>query len=280
VSVGVIYLLTDIQLAARLVVSLYSLRRWYGGPITVFTTRPDSHAIGSRCALDHHLRVRQERCSERPGVGYTSSYLTKTLILEQSPYRTNLFLDADTIVNGDLSDVFAEARSVPLVATNFCGWSTMNEPTFRYLQRWRALQEGIVGRRFAIKKRIDQLTSNHYPSINSGVFAFRRVPRMLRRWDALTLAAKDLPNPDEIALQLMLLETDHRILGHQYNCHPHAWHNAFEPRIWHFAGRSHLAKGRCERIWLPLYNECQRAGVAGIGDWSKVQLRRQHRSVR
>src|SRR5262245_23129169 len=109
-SHGVVYLLTNIQLAARLVVSLYSLRRWYHGPIAVFTTRPESHEIGKRCADDPVLRVCQHRCIERPGLGYTSSYLTKTTILERSPYKISVFLDADTIVNGSISELFAHAR--------------------------------------------------------------------------------------------------------------------------------------------------------------------------
>jgi hypothetical protein len=277
---GVIYLLTDMQLAARLVVSLYSLRRWYSGPITVFTTRPESHAIASRCVSDRRLQVHHERCDERPGRGsYHSSYLTKTVFLEASPYRLSVFLDADTVVNGDISELFLEARSVNLVATAFCGMKTTAKPTSDLLQCWRALQDDAKMRSYKLKTRLDQLLFKQFPAINSGVFAFRHVPRILRRWDALTLAARNLPHPDEIALQLMLFETDHKILGYQYNCHPNSWHGAFAPKIWHFAGCSHLDKGRCEHIWLPLYKECQRLQIAGIPEWSKVRATRNHTSA-
>jgi hypothetical protein len=278
-SQGVVYLLTHIQLAARLVVSLYSLRRWYHGPITVFTTRPESHEIGKRCADDPNLRVRQEVCLERPGLGYTSSYLTKTTILERSPYRLSVFLDADTIVNGDIAELFAHANEAPLVATNFCSWTTMVEPTSNYLERWRTLQDGSVGKAFDLKDRIDRLLQNPYPAVNAGVFAFRNVRRVLRRWDALTWAARGLPMPDEISLQLMLLETKHRMLGSQFNCHPNTWRPGLEARIWHFAGRSHLARGRCEQIWLPLYKECRQRRIAGIDEWSKVRSRPKRRSL-
>src|SRR5262245_60028928 len=61
---GVIYLLTGPAHAVRLVVSLWSLRRHYQGPVTLFTTQPQSHVIGQRCQADDRLRVEHRQANE------------------------------------------------------------------------------------------------------------------------------------------------------------------------------------------------------------------------
>src|SRR5687767_15145988 len=102
-NVGVVYLLTNPQLAARLVVSIYSLRKWYDGPVTVFTTRPESHEIGQLLADDKRLVVDHRTTSEAEARNtHIAAYLTKPAVLAESPYERTIFLDADTLVVGCL----------------------------------------------------------------------------------------------------------------------------------------------------------------------------------
>ena len=93
---------------------------------------------------------------------------------------------------------------------------------------------------------------------------------ILPHWDALTLAAHNMPLPEEIALQLLLPEFDHSILAMKYNCHPMAYRGGDDVRIWHFAGATHLDHDPSRALWLPAYDECRQHNIARICEWSRI----------
>ena len=269
-SFGVIYLLTQMDAAARLVVSLRSLRHWYSGTVTLFTTRPESHEIGERCARDARLRVDHVQCAERGETRQQRAYLTKTLLASCLPYRRNVFLDADTVVVDDISELIHAAAGSPLTVTNFMGLSTTQLPFRKNVRPWRKLQD-TPGDTFELRKRIDRLLAFPYPAINSGVYAVERNKRFARRWNEISMFAREMTVPDEIGLQLLLFEFRHQILSHEFNYHPAGLRSHVRPRIWHFAGTTHLRTPECRNIWLTAYRECARENVAGIRAWSKVR---------
>jgi hypothetical protein len=268
-TLGIVYLLTHIQLAARLVVSVTSLRQWYDGPITVFTTRPESFNVGHALSNDRSLDIEHRTVQERPGQGHVSSYITKTSFLFKSPYERTVFLDADTLVVGPLDDLLAAALTEPLVVTQFCNWTTLEPNQRKRIHMWRRLQ-GRLGDRFDLKRLIDLTLSKPFPAVNSGVFAVDITSPFLQAWDALTWYGRRCPCPDEVSLQLLLPTSGHCILGPQYNAHP----NSIEPhpsvRIWHFAANSHLTYTSCRNLWWPAYEECYSNNVARIQTWSRV----------
>ena len=267
-STGIIYLLTNPQLAARLVVSIYSLRRWYSGPITLFTTRPESHNIGALCAEDQRLGIDHCRMHESNGKGHLSAYLTKTTLPRRGPYDVNVFLDADTLIWSSIDELLYAAQSVPLVVTGFCAGSTTCEPVKSRLMKWRKIRKE-ADRSYELRHRLKELLSTPFSAVNAGVFAFRRNADFAKRWIDLATLGRALPLPDEIALQIMLFEIEHMFLGYQYNCHPSFFDEQIGARIWHFAGRTHLSDS-CRPFWLPVYKECVRRDVAKLGTWSRV----------
>ena len=158
--VGVVYLLTHIQLAARLVVSIHSLRKWYTGPITLFTTRPDSHRIGALLAEDKRLGVEVARLKERRGEGYISSYITKTAAVRSSPYDATVFFDADTIIVGSLAELFHAAKTTPITATQYCNWTTTFAPVKERIEQWKALRGGAA-KRCDLTRLVEFATATH-----------------------------------------------------------------------------------------------------------------------
>ena len=269
-QIGIVYLLTHMRLAARLVVSLYSLRRWYRGPVTLFTTRPESHEIGDWCAADPRLRIDHRRLREQGGHAYVSAYLTKATLPQAAPYPVNVFLDADTLVCGPLHELFAAAASTPLVVTGFCGETTTEDPVKTRLQRWQQIAP-TLDPSFRVPQRVQELLNRPYPVINTGVMSFGRGAPFASRWDQLAMIGRQMPLPDETSLQILLAEIPHVFLGHQYNCHPLAFSHEIGAHIWHFAGRSHLSELCCP-IWLPAYQECVDLDVARISSWSRVEV--------
>ena len=264
---GVIYLLTGIQHAARLVVSLRSLRQYYSGPVTVFTTRPESHQIGEYCRNDSELMVDHVQISE--GVEHrNSSYVTKVTMLQNLPYEVSLFLDADTLVCGDIDELLYTAQHSEFVITSVANWTTADPHRQKLLKRWLELKEQLK-EQFPIEDLVRHCCENALPSINTGVFSLRRNATVLQPWLDLTTAGRDMPIPDETALQLLIPRFEHVLFGTQFNCRPGAVTDD-DIRIWHFLAGIHLKEQAAREIWLPAYEKCAARNTANIRAWSRV----------
>lgn len=265
---GVVYLLTAMPLAARLVVSLYSLRKWYDGPVTVFTTRPQSHEIGRLMAEDSRLNIQTEQLKERRGQGPVSSYLTKIDAARSSPYEATVFLDADTLIVGSVAELLRSAEQAAVTATQFCETTTADESIAYRLRRWKRLRSGVA-RELGTERLIDIQLATPFPAVNTGVFSVQRDTALFKEWDALARQGRHLPLPDELAFQILLLRHQHHILGGHFNCHP-CFANIPDVRIWHFVAATHLEYTVTQDAWLPMYRECQQLNVARITSWSRI----------
>ena len=264
---GVIYLLTGAQHAARLVVSVYSLRKHYRGPITVFTTRPESHDIGRMIAEDDRLGIELARFDESQG-GSNSTYLTKPRLMPATPYDATLFLDADTLVVGDVSELIEATQKHRLVVTGFCDWKTTGISVQKRLEMWIPLA-GTPGDEFGLQELIDT-SSLPLPAVNAGVLGFHRDSPIMDEWQRLTEFGRDTFLPDEVALQLLLPRYQHFLLGSQFNCSPAFGPYVRDVRIWHFVARSHLGHYESQELWKPAYDECFQADVAKMRTWSRL----------
>jgi hypothetical protein len=98
-----------------------------------------------------------------------------------------------------------------------------------------------------------------------------------KRWAKLARVGQKNPLCDEIALQLMLFETPHCVLGHHYNCHPNTYRSEIGVHVWHFAGLTHLLD-HCRQIWLPVFEECMKRNIAEIESWLDVEQEIRSRS--
>lgn len=269
-TVGVVYLLTDIQLAPRLIVSLHSLRRWYSGPITLFTTQKQSHEIGELCRKDPALRIRHERISEVGGIRHQSAYRTKANLANHFPYDYNVFLDADTLVVKPIDQLLDDSSDVSLTVTNFVGLTTNKNPFKANFSSWRKIQD-TPGDSFSIRQRMDIMLNNPITAINTGVYAARRCKKFAKRWNEIVQFGREMVIPDEVGMQLLLFEFSHNFLGQEYNFHPSGAKKGIKPRIWHFAGACHLQTSLARKTWLPAYRECEQKNIANITQWSRIE---------
>ncbi|NUQ65974.1 MAG: hypothetical protein HUU20_26230 [Pirellulales bacterium] len=268
---GIIYLLTGAAHGVRLVVSLWSLRQHYRGPVTLFTTRRASHVIAARCAADRRLRV-EHRVFENAPTGRNADFLTKVAILPHSPYEITALVDADTLVSGDVSALFSLAETEGFCATQFADWDTRKRVIRRRLESWRK-----VGRDKAERKHVNGLVDaalEGQPAVNSGVFAYRRGAEIVGRWQDLAELGRSTFICDEIALQLLLPHYPHKLLDCRYNCSPVYGIRQDDARIWHFHGERHVRDARCRKIWLPAYQACLGEDVAGLARWTPGEDRR------
>ncbi|MCG8648751.1 MAG: hypothetical protein MI861_02900 [Pirellulales bacterium] len=265
-KLGVAYLLTNADYAARVVVSIDSLRRWYDGPIMLVTTQPSAHELGRRFQNDARLRVSLKELSfDHPTKNF--AYLTKTSLFDHSPFDVTVFLDADTLVADDPDEFLRAARGSVLTVTCHANWQTTDTHRRKLLSGWRNIH-GAPRFRERVNRLVDFADRVPLPAINSGVFAISRHTSLLKDWQQLAAAGKECPIPDELALQLLLPEYEFQIFGSQYNASP-----ATPPpdvKIWHFLGRNHLTEPAARAIWLPAYRDCFRRNVAAMAEWSRI----------
>lgn len=264
---GVVYLLTGAAHADRLVVSLWSLRKHYDGPVTVYTTQPESHEIGRLCAADSRLNIEHRTARQTP-TRRNSSFLTKVEILPHVPYDTALYLDADTLVAGDISEMFALSEREPIGLTRFSTWVTSGKIMRRRLEAWRTLRMRRSQRRY-----VEELVSEgvkSYPAVNGGVVSVRRDAEFLKAWHELSLLGKKTFICDEIAMQLLLPRFAHKLMDCRYNCSPIYARSTDDVRIWHFHGEKHLSRKEGRALWLPAYEECLRERIARVDEWTRT----------
>lgn len=262
-ELGVIYLLTGISHAARLVVSIASLREYYKGPITLFTTRRASHRIGEQLAQDPRLGI-EHRMFPELYEGKNSSLLIKATLPRFSPYRRTVFLDADTLVAGPLDELLDEVRRHSLVLTQFSHWTTSKRLIKRRINSWDDVC--LPEMRQQEWKQLLRRSKQALPAINTGVFGFTRDTEDLTAWQRLALLGRAKFICDEIAMQLLSTDAKAKILDCRWNCSPIHASETSDARIWHFHGDKHL-RPQAQEIWLPHFLSCYEANLGGLAQW-------------
>lgn len=268
---GVIYLLTGPAHAARLVVSLWSLRRHYRGPVTVYTTHPESHEIGRRCSADDRLQIDHQTFTqvETPR---NSSFLTKLELLTRVPYRTAAYLDADTLVSGSIVPLLDAARDSQFAATQFANWIASGRTIRQRIEAWRAIKQDRFDS--AWLTALIEEAIRPAPAVNGGVFGFQPTAEILNTWRELSYAGQETFICDEIALQMLLPRFPHQILDCRFNCSPLYAKGQTDVRIWHFHGEKHLSRDSCRQRWWPAFQICRAENIAGLAEWSPGADRR------
>jgi hypothetical protein len=230
--------------------------------------------LGCRIADDRRLniehRLTHEVESDDP---HMASFRTKAAFIHESPYTSTIFLDADTLVVGRLDELLAAGQSSNLTVTIYgdpvvtCD-ARVNEP----IRRWMELvDQQLLDEPWASHLR--RLLKYAYPTINAGVFAIRQGTSVLTAWQQVTSIGRNMPTPDETALQLVSMEYPHRMLGRHFNAIPMFEHPSQDVRIWHFAGVSHLRYRKCQALWLKAYRECRKLNIARLAEWFYVRTR-------
>jgi len=253
---GVLYLMHGTSPAARLVVSAWSLRKWYVGRIAVVSTDAAAEEVCHRIAADpglgvEHFPVRLERTAKR-----NWGTLIKSMANQLSPFARTVFLDCDTLVKGDIAALFDLPSDEHVAVTQFSNWSTTQPVVRRRIRSWLDICPELVSP--ALQFGI---------AINTGVFAFSSHTTVFERWFSLACAGADKFIPDEIALQLLVPHYPTAVFDHKYNCSAKFGSPKDERTvIVHFHGKKHV--GRYGALWTEAFEDVVSRNVARIRDWA------------
>lgn len=250
---GVIYYNTGISYLVRLLVSAYSLRRFYSGDIAILSWGDASHYISSQIAK----AVNAQLIRINPQIESSDSpqFLVKTRLHEFSPFVNTLYLDADTLILKKIDNLFPIIKTHSFLASTVDGWKTTDEHIRTRLEGWRGFYPQHVKKALKFGR-----------VINCGVMGFNRTSTLLKSWYKFTLPGKNLFVPDEIACQLLLTEHPHTLVDSRYNCMSKYCNIGYETKIVHYHARKHCTMPQAKN-WLGVYYEVISKNVANIKSW-------------
>lgn len=275
----IVYLISGPAHLPYLVVSLCTLRQHWDGEVEVYAW-PESFPYVRTICCDSRLQVDkygQREPAIRGGrnapIGQNSQFLDKIKLVESLKGEADvvLYLDADTTVHGDLSELFVGARDYGFCASQWNDWLTTSKMVGGRIRRLRNVPE-------VEQSLVDQLLAERWPSVNGGVWATRPESPVLPLWYSWTLAAGPIFIADETVLHTMMVKFSPKRFAvacrwGKYNSSPkhRSGHlPADEVAVYHYHGDSNVrpdkSKAGFDR-WWPLYQECLEQNVGGIRDW-------------
>jgi hypothetical protein len=224
----------------RLLVSIFSLRKHYSGPVKLM----------QEGELDEAVAVMLGK------LGVTVQFLPPSpdpvLVARSSLWRVMeedhaLMLDADTVVRGPVDEFFDWIKQRGFVASWFTGWLTTGAIMRRRIDEWAKVVPEMVAPAIAYRK-----------AINGGVQGWSKGATMLPAYEALTrrghAAGCNRIVLDEIALQLLLPHHRHHLAAPVWNTSG-AFGDIRNARIVHYHGRKHcMDNPRCD-LWKEHYFE-------------------------
>jgi hypothetical protein len=256
---GVLYYLRGGRHANVLVVSLASLRNHWQGPVCLLCGDDEAVSLAKRIAADPRLTDNFSWSAFKGDEGKRGTgYSTKTLLTGLSPFDETLFIDADTLVVGDLGELWPTHGEV--VLTQFASWVSNGPRISGRLAKWLEHAPDEVYR----------MSQYAYPAINTGVMAWRGDAGAFgRAWREMTMRNVGFI-VDELACQLIYPDHDCRVLDDRFNASPiHSERGGGrDVRIWHGHGSKFIKRDAGWELWEPYYRAACELNLAGIADWT------------
>lgn len=256
---GVLYLMAGLKHINHLVVSLQSLKDHWTGPVCIAVADNDAKEAVRGIVEDSRMgsNIFVEDISKQFKGGRNRAYFLKTSMLSYSPFEETVFIDADTLIVDDFSEVFPQGDEV--VLTHFKDWVTTGK-----------IMRGRIGKwAHVLPERVKEMQAAPYPALNTGVIGFsKRCTKFAELWPATT--AKNIRFIcDEIAAQLLYVDVPHRILDSRWNM-SYSEEKLDEAKIIHGHGFKFIRTDKGRRLWLPKYYEALEANLAGIEKYTDV----------
>ena len=256
---GVLYLSVGEKHALHLAVSTYSLRRHWHGPVAIICDEA-SYALAQRIALSDARRgavsvIEPLKVDLASGVGRGMQYAHKTRLPELSPFKRTIFIDADTVVKGDLSPIAPPDGMTTL--TRFANWTTVGNKMKGRCEGWREVAPDHVKR----------MTTAEYPALNTGVMGWSGDGgAFARAWREMTMRRVSFIC-DEIAAQLIYPDFPVKLLDDRFNASVIYSKIATEDVVvWHGHGKKFLRRPTGQAIFRPVYEAARRENWAGLAD--------------
>lgn len=266
-SAGVVYMLTGSKHGVQLAVAVQALRRVYDGPVALIAGNEAGKEICDKISEDHRSgEVIVSEWAAPVGGGKGLQHCNKSRITELMPFDEAVFLDCDTLVVNDFSELFPRPGTEEVVLSQFANWWSDE----------RKIKNRTEGYREILPAEVARAQASHYPAINTGTFGITKASTAyVEKWKR---GCDGRPHfmCDEIIAQLIFMDFPHRVLDERWNCSPIFSHPRFGPpkdadvRIWHGHGWKFITRQHGWRIWKPYLDTALRTKFAHVDEWIDV----------
>jgi hypothetical protein len=253
---GVVYMIQGRRHQVVLAVSVWTLRQHYDGPVTIICTDDEGQKVAGRICDDSRSGCEMKVVTDCAS-GRHSGYLNKTRVVDWTPYRKTVFIDADTTVAGSLDRLFPIHDEV--VLTSFSDWTSLGRRLRPRIMKWDHVE--------ACEEDIAVSLKRGFPMINTGVFGFTKKTKVMEDWYDYTAQNVSFIC-DEIAMQLMFPRYPARVLSDAFNCSPFYGLHWDESVVRHYHGRKHLRPGNAVDSWWPAYKSAVSEKFANLHKWT------------
>lgn len=258
---GVIYFNQGSKCLLRMIVSIHSLIKHYNGPISVISSGQESHKWCHKLFDYTNINIIEASFDESLE-GKNDVYLKKASVNSWTPYDISVFLDADTLVRGNIDELFEYADKYDFVVPQFTSWTTNTKAIIRRIKGWEEayphLMDGAL---------------NFGKAVNCGVFAFKKNTEFAIKWCDDIKPGRCNFIPDETGMQVVLQNYRHFVCDQKFNVsckysNPHC-ENA---RVIHYHGRKHCRLNDDGKIiyngdlWLDEFEQAYKINYLNIKD--------------
>ncbi len=183
-------------------------------------------------------------------------YLSKCRMHEITPYDVSVFLDADTLVFGDLTPLWGLAEKVEFVVPQFSDWTSTGTIVSNRIMDWFDIFPEHIKPALAFG-----------PALNTGVMGFTKNSHFMVDWHGVAVKGRHLFIPDETSCQLILYKYPHAVVDWTFNASC-KYDKCRDPkvRVVHYHGRKHCRVGLPFHgdLWIKEYKEALDNDIAGI----------------
>jgi len=249
---GVIYYNRGLKCIVRLIVSMWSLKRFYDGPITLFWEGDapkglieDLRAkLGVDVVFDSNPKL--------------ATLLRKIEISKKAPYDVNVYIDADTVVLGKIDELFDMASDCDLVATHFAGWRSDGGTIARRIRGYASVRPEYI--EDAVK---------YGPAVNTGIYAWGRGTAIFDEWLWLAQQGENMGMyiPDEVACQVLLPKYKCKVAPLKFNVSVKHDPGTEDKRIIHYHGRKHCKEYPLCDFWVKALDEVCKQNLCNITEY-------------
>jgi len=239
-SKGIIYLNQGTKCIQRLLVSVFSLRKYYSGNITVFTIAEQPEWFLELLEKLKCDAVALEHKGIRPLV-------RKATLWRDSPYDLTMFLDADTVIVAPIDEYFDKIKEHKFCTGEFAEWKTTGSTMKRRINSFASIVPDYV-----------EPSIKYGKATNTGIFGFTKDAPILKEWEWLTIEGQKVNRiPDEVGCQMLLHKYHHWLAPVQWGVSVKMSqpHHAEDMKIIHYHGRKHAGEWELCAVWKQLYWE-------------------------
>ncbi len=277
---SVVYLMSGPAHLPYLVVSLRSLiPHWGDFDIRIYAW-PESYPLVKRMMKGTELQV-FERIPEYRGKN--SQFIDKIKLMNTLDCKVGLYLDADTIIQGEPDVLFELGERYGFCMTQFNDWGTKGGVIRNRIKR-------LNGRLPINQDWVESLLTENWPSVNGGIFSCTPNNQVLDNWYKWTMVVRDIFIADETVLHTMLVGYGGSKAtvecSARFNCSP-----KYQPKslsdeeviIWHGHGDSFIRPNKSPKgvkLWWTAYQDIIDVNAFNISEWKDTCLLERGRTAR